>query len=128
MKCINEQFITRNHNLLADVILSYRQLEEIYEGNVCLYLDSNSWEVFDMRCAKVLIRHEFKHLTSLIEDLKKLRLDMINLGYYSTYTKSVKQQNARWAWKRLSKLYNEEELKYFTHGKIYKDENMADCD
>lgn len=127
MKCINEQFITRNHNELARVILAYRELEEVYEGNVCLYLDNNIWEIFDMRIGKVLIRHEFKHLSQLIADLKELKQDIILLGYYSVHPNKVKKQSARWSFKRLSRLYDDEQIKYFTHGKEYKTENLADC-
>lgn len=124
----NEQFITRNFNELGRVILAFRELDEVYPQNLCLYLDKNYWEVFDIRCGKAIIRHDFKHLTQLSSDMKTIKLDIIQLGYYSIHPKQVKRQCAKWAFTRLSRIYSPSELKYFTHGKNYETEIDTDCD
>lgn len=67
-----EQFISRNHSLLAQVISEFHELNGIMDDNLVLYLDQKYWEIFDTRRAIPIIRHEFKHLTNMLSDIKAM--------------------------------------------------------
>lgn len=79
MDCPNAQYISRNLVELAEVIARFKELNSNYCDNLCLYLDSKIWEVFDQRRAITIIRHEFKHTRQLLEDMRMFNRDFINV-------------------------------------------------
>lgn len=76
----NYTFLSRNQQEIAEVISLFKELTSCYDNQLVLYLDQFDWEIFDTRCAIPVIRHRFKHLKNLREDLIKLRNDYINVG------------------------------------------------
>lgn len=77
--CPNAQFISRNIMEIAEVIIRFKELNACYSNNLCLYLDASIWEVFDQRRGLTIIRHDFKHVRQLLEDMKKFTRDFTNL-------------------------------------------------
>lgn len=127
--CPNSQFISRNIVEIADVIIRFRELNSCYSDNLALYLDATSWEVFDVRRSIVLIRHEFKHVRQLLEDMKQYKNDFVNLGvlnYSLSHSRTIKHAEAI-SVKRLYKVYgddnylfNNSNLKKYIYGKFEK--------
>ena len=123
------QFISRNQNDILDVFNKYRELLDVHDHFV-MYMDKESWELFDTNCAKVIFRHKFKHLKSLKEDLMKFRRDLINVGCIR-YRESSRQNlspKETWSLKALQKIYNEYELNFYKYGTFKKTEANPDCD
>ena len=48
---LHEQLISRNHQNLAEVIQEFHELNDCYQGQFCIYMDSQVWELFDTRIA-----------------------------------------------------------------------------
>lgn len=84
LDCPNHQFMTRNMHDLAEVIIRFKELDSVYHGNLSLYLDSASWEVFDVRRGITIIRHDFKHVRSLLEDMRLFIRDFTHLWWANT--------------------------------------------
>lgn len=78
--CPNAQFISRNIMEIAEVVIRFKELNASYSDNLCLYLDSQIWEVFDQRRSITIIRHDFKHVRQFLEDMKRFTRDFVNLG------------------------------------------------
>lgn len=78
--CPNSQYISRNIMDIAEVIIRFKELNASYSDNLCLYLDSQIWEVFDQRRGITIIRHDFKHVRQLLDDMRMFTRDFVNLG------------------------------------------------
>ena len=106
---MNEQFLSRNQNEIAMVISTFRELQSVREHYV-LYLDTNGWEVFDPITSKAVIRHSFKHLRNLIEDMKELRRAIVNVSCIQFNKSGKPDQVQSLAIKRLKRYYTNLEI------------------
>ena len=110
---MNEQFISRNQNEMLQVFLQYRELLNV-KSHYVMYMDAESWELFDPNVGRTIIRHDFKHLKSMIEDLYKLRYDLGNVGakLFGSANNHIRRekQSETWSYKALLKLYSETEI------------------
>lgn len=123
---MNEQFISRNIHELTQVLLAYRELLDS-ASQMVLYMDKDSWEVFDPNVGRTIIRHDFKHLRDMTLDIKKFRQDLINVGcmfYRLSNNRQVKRQET-WSYKSLQKKYSQQEI-YRIYGKNYEIKDLAD--
>lgn len=134
--CPNAQFISRNLVEIADVIIRFKELNHTYSDNLCMYLDSQGWEVFDTRRGLTIFRHEFKHVNRLLSDMKRLNLDFINV--YSLRSRLSRGRNPTVSevasLKRIFRIYGYDKYLFSTqqviiylNGKFKEEQNMADC-
>lgn len=114
---MNEQFLSRNQFEIADLITKFKELVTIYP-HVVLYLDKDSWEVFDTQFCKPLFRRSFKQVNTLRDELSKLRLNIINVGCIKYRRDGKPDKLQSWALRNLSLLYEEPEIKLLMYGKI----------
>lgn len=133
--CNNAQFISRNIQELAEVIIRFRNLDSMYRGNLSLYLDSDTWEVFDIRRGIIIIRHDFKHVRQLCRDMRILSNDFANLGMViHTISRGCKPSlSESVSLKHLYKIYGMDEylftnkfIKNYIYGKFKEKENQGD--
>lgn len=75
----HEQLISRNAVELSEVIRIFHELNDCYQEQFVIYMDSHSWELFDTRIGKTIISHEFKHFNQFSADMRKLMRDIINV-------------------------------------------------
>lgn len=112
-----EQFISSNRNELAEVISTFNELNSVRQKNLCLYLDSHGWEVFDQQFFIVILRSDFKHVRTFIDEMRHIRQSVIEAGvikYLPNPDKPTRVQS--WAVRHLRKLYNDN-VNYFIYGK-----------
>lgn len=123
----NNQFLSRNQTEIIRVFLAYRELLEVHPSYV-MYMDKTSWELFDPDFGVTIFRHEFKHLKSMLEELRQLRYDIIAVGCikYREYTDRPAKRTQTCALKRLLNYYTDEQLNYFKYGTLKKTEISAD--
>lgn len=133
--CPNAQFISSNIMDIAEVIIRFKELDACYSNNLCLYLDSDIWEVFDQRRGITIIRHDFKHVHQLIQDMKRFindfaNVNMLNLGLSKRRT--IKTHEAV-SIKHLFKVYGfdtylfkNNNLRNYIYGKFKEKENQRD--
>lgn len=133
--CKEALFISRNTQELAEVIIRFKNLDAVYRGNLSLYLDSDFWEVFDVRRGMVLFRHSFKHVRQLCEDMRILTHDFANLGLVIHSISRGRKPNVSESVsiKHLYCIYGMDEyiftnkyIKSYIYGKFEKKENLAD--
>lgn len=86
---LNEQFVTRNIRELADVIIDFRELNDVCDSNLYLTLEQDHWEVFDGRVCKSILRYPFKHIRILKEEMNQLRRDFIKVGLVAATGKPI---------------------------------------
>lgn len=118
----NVQFLTRNQNEILRVFLSYRELLEVRPDFV-MYMDKTTWELFDPNFSVTIFRHEFKHLKSMLDTMRQLRRDLIEVGCIKYREHSGKPPTSiqTWALKRLMKYYNYEQINFFKYGSFKKE-------
>lgn len=133
--CKEAQFISRNMQELAEVIIRFKNLDAVYHGNLSLYLDGDIWEVFDMRRAIPLFRHDFKHIRQLCQDMRILTNDFANLGMVIHSISRGRRPNHGEAVsiKHLYRIYGMDEylftnkfIKEYIYGKYEEKENQGD--
>ena len=110
---MNNQFNSRNQYELAQIIVDFRELSALHDKQFTLYLDVDYWEIFDMRFGKTIIRHEYKHIRKLHEDILHLTNSIMHVGCIKFRPNKQPNTNQSWALKFLKTLYNDDELKYF---------------
>lgn len=135
---MHEQLISRNRMELSEVVASFMDLNNTYHNDYSLYLDQNGWEVFDLRCGRSIIRHEFKHFNHLISDMK--RMSRALLDAFSAYSRLCRSQKPKpgeiWSIKFLLNYYDldDEDLfhpllkSYIENGLTKKKQALADRD
>lgn len=106
---MNEQFLSRNQNEINAVFMAYRDLLSV-RSHYVMYMDLESWELFDPNVGRTIIRHKFKHIKTLHEDLVKFRHDIINTGFMLQRTQSKPTHSETCSYKAMLKIYNEKEL------------------
>ena len=113
----HEQLISRNHHELAEVIRVFLELNESYQDQFCIYMDSQNWELFDTRVCRTIIKHEFKHFNQFKHDMMKLRRDIINVGCvnYSIGRQRRPKPVEVWSIKALINLYGFEDKYFFSN-------------
>lgn len=113
----HEQLLSRNVIEFSDLVHEFQQLNQVYENQFTLYLDVNGWELFDMRIAKTIIRHEFRHFRQFITDLISLRNMICNAGMASLRLQRGKLPKAHEtrAIKRLCRIYDISDTYLFNH-------------
>lgn len=110
---MNEQFYSTKQLELANIIIIFRELTDVYNNQFTLYLDKDFWEVFDMRIGKTIFRHKFKELKPLSENMRRLTNAIIECGAIK-YMKNKKPNIVQsCALKYITRLYGEEQLNYF---------------
>lgn len=111
---MNEQFLSRNQNEVAQVIISFRELQSVRDHYV-LYLGKDGWEVFDPNTSKAVIHHSFKHLYNLIDDIKELRRAIVNVSCIQFNKTGKPDQVQTFALKRLKRIYSDKEILNLCH-------------
>lgn len=110
---MNHQFISRNQSELLNVIIRFRELTHIYQDFLTLYLEKDFWEIFDMRVGRTIFRHRFKHVSALLENIRRLEHAILEVGcikYRIDGKPSKVQSNCI---KFLQTLYKPSEIIYF---------------
>lgn len=118
-----EQFISSNRNELAEVISIFNELNAVRQKNLCLYLDSQGWEVYDQEFCLPILRSEFKHIKTLTDEMRHIRQSIIEasmIKYLPTPEKPNRVQS--WAVRHLQKIYKEH-VNYFIYGRKKKENN-----
>lgn len=138
MKTNHEQLLTRNVIEFSDMVYVFHELNSVYENQFSMYLDSDGWELFDMRTAQTIIRHDFKHFRQFTSDMRKLKNDIINVGMASIRVNAFKlpKKHEVWSIKSLLKKYPITDKyifsinlqKYLNYGFSKKIKVVADCD
>ena len=118
----HEQLISRNHHELAEVIRVFHELNESYQDQFCIYMDSQAWELFDTRVCRTIIKHSFKHFKQFKQDMMKLHHDIINVGCvaFSIGRYRKPKPSEVWSIKALLNIYGFED-KYFFNNKHLKE-------
>lgn len=75
----HEQLLSRNQIEFSDMVYTFHELNSVYDNQFTLYLDSNGWELFDLRIGKSILKAEFKHFRQFTSDMKKLTNDICNV-------------------------------------------------
>lgn len=136
---IHEQLISRNVVELSDVIRTFHKLNECYQDQFVIYMDSHNWELFDTRIGKTIISHEFKHFNQFTSDMRKLMRDITNVTLLSATLGSRRKPKPYevWSIKSIIKKYSLNDKYFFSNtnlknyvinGIINKKEDFADCD
>lgn len=128
--CLHEQLISRNRLELSEVIATFLDLNGTYRSQFSLYLDQNTWELFDTRTGRSIIRHEFKHFNRFTQDMKRLNRSFLDaFSAYSRLARSKKPTGQEiWSIKFLLKYYpiHDEDIfhplikKYLDYGNLKK--------
>lgn len=109
------QFNTSYRSELAELISMFHQLNEVYQKTLCLYLDSDTWEIFDQRFCVSVISHKYKHVKAMLEDMRHLQRAVVEAGTLKYRIRPTRTQ--LWAVNYLKKLYPEH-YNFFIYGKI----------
>lgn len=121
---LHSQFISMNHAILADMVFRFHELNRLFGESLVLTLDNQGWEIFDCNVSKTIIRHEFKHLKAMCEDMSKLLRAKTDFFLGFDLPSPKYKRNQRWAYKSLLKFYTEKEIyllsNSFGYGKINK--------
>ena len=110
---MNEQFYSNNQRELANLIILFRELTDVYNNQFTLYLDKDYWEVFDLRIGKPIFRHKFKELKPLSDNMRRLTHAIIDCGTIRFMKNKQPNQVQAGAVRFLMRLYGEEQLNYF---------------
>lgn len=135
---IHDQLISRNALELSDVIRSFHELNDCYQDQFVIYLDSQVWELFDTRVSKTIIKQEFKHFNKFRSDMRKLQRDILNVTVLNqSLGRGYKPKSIDvWSIKSILKLYGLDDkfffsninlVNYIKYGINKKAEIMADC-
>lgn len=111
-----KQFNTSYRSELAELISMFHELNEVHQKTLCLYLDSDIWEIFDQRFCTTIIRHKYKHVKAMIEDMRTLHRAVIEAGTLK-YRLDRPTRLQTWSVNHLKKLYPEH-YKFFIYGKL----------
>lgn len=75
------QFLDRNSVELSDLMIAFHELNYCYDYQMILTVDNSSWELYDLRVSKPLVRLPFKkirdmrlYITGLLHDISCVRL------------------------------------------------------
>ena len=112
---MNQQFNISYRNELAEVIAQFRDLNDLYNSNLTLTLDNFGWEIFDMRVCRTIIRHDYKKVKHLLEDIHRMKNSIIRVGCVKYRRGNRPSSSEFWAYKYLLNMYNDSEIKYFTN-------------
>lgn len=110
---MNEQFISRNRFELSQVISEFRETTAVYQDNLSLYLDRNYWEVFDLRIGKTIFRHEFKHIKTLIDDLRRFRDAISEVSLIKFRIDKLPSRHQSACYRYLQRFYDNQQILYF---------------
>lgn len=132
--CPNSQFISRNLVELAEVIIQFRELASVYP-HVTMYMDMDSWEIFDTRRCLVLIRHDFKHVRQLSHDIRQLMHDVVNVSsacyHISSGSITLKEAvSVKHIFRRYgldNYFFKSKLIKTYIYGKFKQKKDLADC-
>lgn len=117
---MNEQFISRNQTKLAEVITVFKELTDSNNQRFCLYVDSTSWELFDQFVGRTIFRHEFKHIYTLIDNMRLLNQMIMNTAFIPWRKDGHLKHKEASAVKYLNKLYSESEVNFIIYGTFDK--------
>lgn len=116
----HEQLISRSHNELAEVVRMFHELNDCYRNQFTIYMDSDSWELFDMRTASVIIRHEFKHMITFAKDMRQLARDIVNVVCVNMSLGRGRKPTLSevWSIKRIARIYGADDTYFFDNPNI----------
>lgn len=136
----HEQFITRSNFEFSNLINMFFELNSVYDNQFTLYLDTQGWELFDLRRARSIYRYDFKHIRQFTDDMRILSRDFLNLSSGTIHINRGKRPKSHetWSIKKLMRLYgtddkylfNQNVINYVRNG-IKKEndlENRMECD
>lgn len=133
--CPNAQFISRNLVELAEVIVTFKELDAVYSGNLSLYMDANTWEVFDVRRGITIFHRDFKHVRQLCQDMRILKRDFANLymcihsisrGRQPNLSESVSIKHIYKIYGMDNYIFTNNAIKKFIYGKLKEKQNQGD--
>lgn len=99
----NTQFTTRNQNELADILITFRDLNTVCDKQLILSLEQDFWEIFDLRACNPIYRCPFKHIKGLKDFMVRLKQDILNVHMASVRSRPTSQEVS--SIKRLHKLF-----------------------
>lgn len=111
----HEYLISRNQSELAQVISVFHELNETYRNQFAIYLDSQGWELLDMRTGMSVIKLPFNQFRKLIESMRILNHDIIAVG--CAVFKPRLSSSDVWSIKRLYKTYGHDDY-FFSDSRI----------
>ena len=131
-----QQFISRNSEELGKVLAMFHKLNHFYNNQFILSLDSDQWEIFDLRISRSIGNFKFKCLKDLFMFMYTLHHDMANshienMSYRGQY--KLKRTSIS-SIKRILNLYGFDEyfftnrklLNYIIYGELQKENTNSD--
>lgn len=111
----HSQLLARNHVEFSEMISVFHDLNAVYDNQFSLYLDSNGWELFDIRTAKCIIHRSFNQFRQFTTEMVKLRQDIINVGLANIRVNRQQKpnKNESWSIKSLLKIYSVQDYYFF---------------
>lgn len=133
----HEQLLSRNHIEFSELVMTFQDLNSVYDNQFTLYLDFQGWELFDLRIGKVIFRHKFQHFRQFTKDMLRLANDLTNLGMANiSCNRGRRPKNSEiWSIKFLLRFYdihdeylfNDNLRNYLYYGFRKKEKDLADC-
>lgn len=111
----HEQLLSRNKVEFAELVQIFHELNSVYNNQYSLYLDMDYWELFDLRVARPIIRHEFKHFNQFTSDMKRLYHSILMTASANIRCNRYQKpkNNEIWHIKHIIKLYTLSDSYFF---------------
>lgn len=132
------QFISRYAHDIGAVLAMFHELNYYYNNQFIISLDSDSWELSDLRVNRVIFTYPFKKCIDFRVAMSTLMHDMAKTHVCNSLfngTKKLKRTDYC-AVRRILNLYGFDEyfvtnrnlINYIIYGEINKAKNLANCD
>lgn len=126
-----KQFISRNSIDIAECIQLFHELNHAYHNQFILSLDSQKWEIYDLRTSQPIASFDFKHLKDFRHFMQVLLHDMTKSHVENACYRGNKKLNRStlYSIKRILNLYGFDEyfftnrnlINYIVYGEINKE-------
>lgn len=130
------QYLSRYSSDLADMMVSFHELNHYYGNQLILSVDSKNWELFDLRISKPIVSFPFKKVFDFRLFFNNLLHDMCNAHLLnSIYMGNRKLKRTEYySIKRILNLYgfdeyfftNKKLINYIVYGEIKKESDYSD--
>lgn len=107
MNTHHQQLCNRNVIEFSDMCHQFHELNSVYDNQFTMYLDSNGWELFDLRIGRTILKNDFKHFRQFTSDMRRLMNNIVNVGMANILVnRNIRpKQEHVWSIKALIKLY-----------------------